>query len=305
MAGQNMNRTTPGADQLLPQEISSEIWAETLNESLVMQVSTPMGTLPAGGVKIPVITGEPEADWVGETEEISVGEHSLDIREMASYKMGIIEPFSKEFRRDLPALYNELKTRLPKAIGRKFDSTVLHGTAPGEHFSTLTGAPTATLARETAAADYLNALLTVQLAGGDLSAWVISPQAEALTMSAVDAQGNYIFVPNARDTPEVGRIWGRNVLKSKAVYRPAVADDPATTGVDETAPAVLGLAGDFSSARYGFVEGITISVSDQSTINRNGTQLNLWQRDMFAIKVTVELGFMVRNADHFVRLVQG
>lgn len=47
-------------------------------------------------------------------------------------------PFSNQFRRDVPALYDELVKRLPLALAQKFDATVFGGvTVPGSNFDTL------------------------------------------------------------------------------------------------------------------------------------------------------------------------
>jgi hypothetical protein len=64
----------------------------------------------------------------------------------------------------------------------------------------------------------------------------------------------------------------------------------------------LGFAGDWTSAHYGVVEDIQLSISDQATINDGGTQLNLWQRNMFAVRVEFEVGFRVRDIAHFAQL---
>jgi hypothetical protein len=45
-----------------------------------------------------------------------------------------------------------------------------------------------------------------------------------------------------------------------------------------------------------------VSVSDQATLDDGGTQLNLWQRNMFAVRCEMEVGFRVRDTDRFVRL---
>ena len=66
---------------------------------------------------------------------------------------------------------------------------------------------------------------------------------------------------------------------------------------------VIGFAGDFArNAIWGTVEGISVAMSDQVTVNKAGTQINTWQRNMFAIRAEVEVGFIVRDADHFVKL---
>ncbi|MCQ2386490.1 MAG: phage major capsid protein, partial [Clostridia bacterium] len=50
----------------LPSEVSSEIIAKTLEESAVMRLARRVA-LPGRGLTIPVITGDPSAAWVAET----------------------------------------------------------------------------------------------------------------------------------------------------------------------------------------------------------------------------------------------
>lgn len=291
MAGIDMNRTTTGAPALLPREISTEIWSKTIEQSTVMTLSDRMD-LPAGGKTIPIITGDPEADWVAETEESPVGDSTLGSKNIRGYKLSVTEAFSNEFKRDLPGLYAELARRLPLALGKKFDQTVLHGTAPGTDFDVLSDIPVVTVDNADTAGDFQNAFTTVALAGGDLSGWALSPQAEAIAMGARNERGDYLFIPNAREGGQVGTIFGRPVHKSKGVYAPA-------TG---SAAEILGVAGDFSSARVGIVSDISVSISSEATINKGGVQLNLWQRGMFAIKAEFEVGYAIRDKAHFVRL---
>ena len=55
MAGIDLNRTSSGVSDLLPKEISSEIWANAVNESIIMSASRGV-SLPGGGLTIPMIT---------------------------------------------------------------------------------------------------------------------------------------------------------------------------------------------------------------------------------------------------------
>jgi hypothetical protein len=65
----------------------------------------------------------------------------------------------------------------------------------------------------------------------------------------------------------------------------------------------IGFAGDFAgSAIYGVVEDVRVKLTDSATVNKGGTQINLWQRNMFAILAEVEVGFIVRDGAHFVKL---
>jgi HK97 family phage major capsid protein len=292
MAGIDLNRTSTNVGALLPREISSEIWNTAVEESVIMRASRRIN-LPASGLTIPIITGDAEADWVAETDEKPVSDVALSNKSMTGYKLAVIETFSEEFRRDLPALYAELARRLPSALGRKFDETILHGTAPGSNFDVLSGSAAVAVDATDTVGDLVGALSTVGTAGGDLSHWLLSPQAEGLVMTAKDAAGNYALLRDVQaSTGAIGSLFGRQVLKSRAVY-----NNPAT-GAD-----VIGYAGDFAnSAIYGVVEDVRVKISDTATVNKNGTQLNLWQRNMFAILAEVEVGFIVRDGAHFVKL---
>jgi HK97 family phage major capsid protein len=293
MAGIDLNRTSTGVAALLPKEISSEIWANAVNDSVIMRAARQI-TLPGSGITIPMVTGDASADWVDETDEKPVSDSTVSSKSITPYKLAVIEVFSDEFRRDLPALYAELARRLPSALGRKFDSTVLHGTAPGSNFDVLTASTAVAVDATDTLGDLVTALTTIGAAGGDLSHWLVSPQVEGTIMTAKDGAGNYAFLRDARaDNGAIGSIFGRDVLRSSSVY-----NNPTNPAAD-----VVGFAGDFArSAVWGSVEGIKVDISNQATVNKGGTQLNLWQRNMFAIRCEVELGFAVRNAAHFVKL---
>ena len=51
------------------------------------------------------------------------------------------------------------------------------------------------------------------------------------------------------------------------------------------------------------MENIDLSISDQASINDGGTVLHLWQRNMFAVRAEFEVGFRVRDVNHFTRLI--
>lgn len=132
----DINRTTTIT---LPGEVSSEILQKTQESSAVMALARSI-KLPGLGVTIPVITGDPEAAWVGETDKKPVKRSTLATKVMQPYTLAVIVPFSNQFRRDVPALYDELVKRLPLALAQKFDATVFGGvTVPGSNFDTLKG----------------------------------------------------------------------------------------------------------------------------------------------------------------------
>ena len=288
----DLYRGSTNVSKILPKEISSEIWAKAVEESAVMRLAQRV-SLPGTGITIPMVTADAAAAWVSETNEKAVSHASVDGKVMTPYKVAVIELFSNEFRRDLPAVYAELARRLPSSIGKKFDETVFAGVAPGSGFDVLTGATAVniqdTTDSKTVYKNLVTVLSTIAAADRELTGWAFSPRADAILLGAVDTTGRPIFVPTANDGA-IGSLLGAPVMRSRRVYKQGTASD------------VLGFAGDWSLARWGMVEDISISISEEATVNDGENQINLWQRNMFAIRVEAELGFVAMDANGFVKV---
>lgn len=280
------NRGTTGIS--LPPQLSNEIWAGAQEESAIMRLAQPIN-LPGSGITIPIITGDASADWVAETAEKPVSKATFGSKQMTPYKLAVIELFSNEFRRDLDALYAELVRRLPAAIGKKFDETVFNGTAPGSNFDVLTAATAVAIGGTGTYGKLVTALETIATTDAELTGWAISPQAEALLLKATDGNNRPLFIPNANDDRAINYLLGARVERSRRVYKAGT-------------PNVIGFAGDWSQARYGIVDGINVAIADQVSVNTGTEIVNTWQRNMFAVRVEAEVGFVVRNTGAFVRL---
>jgi HK97 family phage major capsid protein len=294
MAAVDINRGTTGVN--LPPDVASEIWGNLVEESAVMSAARRIN-LPGNGVSIPLITGDASAGWVDESEEKPVSRATLDNKTMTPYTLAVIEPFSNQFRRDLPALYSELQRRLPFALAKKFDETVFGvGAAPGSNFDQLTTAPTLTVDGTNTFADLAAVLNAIAATGADLSGWIASPALHGLLLTAVDTTGRQFFISDPANQRTVGSVFGAPVYKTRATM---------PTGAGATADKT-GYAGDWQgSAVYGTVEGVQISISDQATLTDGVDAINLWQRNMFAVRAEVEIGFRVRDVNHFVSINDG
>ena len=295
---QDINRGTTNV--LLPAEVSREIWATTLEQSAIMSLARRIN-MPGSGIDIQTITGEPVADWVAETAAKPVGTHTFGKKIVRPFKLAIIEPFSDEFRRDKAALYAECISRLRYALAKKFDSTVMGTTAPGTGFDTLGACTKVSLIPAGTATVYdqfLAADAAISAADGVMNGIALAPQGKSIVLGAVDGVGHPLFTPGV-GSGTVGNILGANVQVRKGVYVAGTAGTPGT-------PAIVGLAGDFSDAVYGTVEGIKMSVSDQATLTigsgASATTLNLWQSNMFAVRFEIEVAFAVKDASEFVLL---
>lgn len=279
----DISRETTGV--LLPRTVSSEVWKTASEESAVMRLARRID-IPAGGATVPMISGTPlEADWVAETAVKPVKTPTLGNKEIRSSTLALIVPFSNQFRRDLNTLYNAIAEELPGAIARAFDRTVFgYKAPPSAYFDTLDGAPETVVAGTDTYADLIAAASSVAAAGGDLSAWVVSPSGELTVLGSVDTTGRPLFTasPNTDGMGSIGSLLGRPVYRSKHIEGD------------------LGFAGDWDTAVYGVVEDINISISEHATITGVG---NLWERNMFALRVEAEYAFGVQDDQKFTKLV--
>jgi HK97 family phage major capsid protein len=279
----DINRGTAGIS--LPTAVSNEIWANTLKESSVMQLAGKIA-LPGNGISVPVITGEPSAQFVQETDSKPTSTHTFQTKLISPYTIAVIEPFSNQFRRDDESLYEACVQRLPYALAKRFDEEVFSETSTLTNFGTIGGASAIDITQETytslVAADAL-----VSETGSSVTGWALSPQARSVLLQARDSTGRPLFAPDTLTSGAVNQILGNPVIYSQNVYKPIVGG--AST---------LGYAGDWSSAVYGTVEGIKIAVTDQATING----VELFSRNMFAVRAEIEVGFAIKDLSKFVRL---
>jgi HK97 family phage major capsid protein len=279
----DINRTS--GNIVLPAAVSNEILSSAQELSVIQRAARQI-TLPGSGVAVNVVTSDPTPAWVGETAAKPVSNGSAATKVLRPYKVAVIETFSNEFRRDLPALYEALASRLPGVLAAKFDSTVLNGTAPGSDFDTLAAVTEAEVADY---ASLLAAFKEVTSNGGDVNGLIVSPEGEFDVLGITDGYGRPLFVSDLSANGTIGSVLGRPVFKSKA----------ASNGD------TIAVAGDWSKAVWGQVGEVSISISDQATlVVDENTTINLFQDNMFAVRVEAEYGFRVADTADFVRLVK-
>lgn len=293
MAGVNTNRTTAGV--LLPPQVASEIWASAQEQSFIMQRAQKTA-LPGEGKTIQIVTGDGEAKFVGETGRKPNVEPTFGSKTMRAYKIALTESFSDEFSRDKAALFNVLRPRMAGAIARTFDRAGLHGIgAPVGDFDTLATAPEISInADGSVYTGLLGALSSVATAGGDVTAWGLSPQGEIKVLGEVDGNNRPLYTVSPQTDGSIGALLGRDVYKSRSVYQPAGA-----VGVDE----VLGIGGEWSTAYWGSVEGIKYEEYGGPIFNADGTLKHAGRQDnMFSVICEIEVGFIVRDVNRYARL---
>ncbi len=283
----------------LPTDLSTEILQKAKGQSTIMQLAQKM-ELPGRGLTIPTITGDPEATWVTETDPKPVKKPGIGYKVLQGYTLSVIVSFSNQFRRDLRVLYDNIVARLPGALALKFDKTVIGAVAkPGSNFDNF-AACTAQSIIKSLSADTYDGLVA---ADGDiadnnglLSGFALSPKGRSILLSAKDKDDRPIFINSVQDgAPD--RLLGVPVFFGRGMYKAGTAAGVSDAG----APAIVGVAGDWTQAIYGISDSFDISISDQATLTYvdeldQTVTINLWQRNMFAVRAEFEVGFVADTA---------
>ena len=255
----------------LPKELSDEIFQGAIAESAIMKLAERV-YLPGAGLAIPVITGDPTVSIVNEAAEKPVSNSTFSTKNMVPKKFAVIELVSEEFRRDLPRLYDALLQRLPGAIAKAFDKQALTEVAL-TGFDSLVGAQTV--------ADIPTGMQAIAADGYRMTGIAAGPAGEAELITAVNVLGMPLFAESI-ESGRLGRIYGADVVPCAAI-----------NGI---------IAGDWSKCKYGIVDGINIKISDSATVNDGSAQINVWQRNMLAILVEAEMGFVCADDDAFFQV---
>ena len=294
----DVNRLTTGV--MLNPEQSNEIWTESVKQSALTQLATRVN-LPGNGVKWQTLNAPNAAEWVSETAEKPVSDPSFGSKTMIPYKLAQIITVSEEFTRDAANLWNAVQAQASEAIAQAIDRTFLAGTIPlpgADGVDTLADAQTVSV-KNGKYVDFVKIATTVLDNNGDLNGIAITNKGLSKFLSAVDENGRSLMVPGVGST-ELGSAFGARMIKSPWGYKEAVkASGSGDTKVD-AAPEVLGVAGDWTQAYYGTVQGIRIKMTDTATVKKGSNTINLWQRNMLAFLIETEVGFIVRDKSKFV-----
>lgn len=280
----------------LPNDVAQEILQKTQEGSAVMQLARQIA-LPGRGTQIPVIAGDPTAAWVAETGAKPVSNPSITKKVMQAHKLAVIVPFSNEFRRDAAALYDALVARLPGVLAKTFDSTVFFGPASGSlaNFDNFSACTAQNIGTSTYSA-LVAADSDIATAGGVMNGIVLSPQGKSVLLGAVDGEYRPLF--NTVAESGISRVLGADVYVSAAAYK-----EGSGSGTSQT-PDFIGVAGDWTHAMYGTVEGVRIDYSSDATLTlSDSSTVNLFQNNMFAVRAEIEVGF-VAETSYFDLLVK-
>ncbi|MFA3940866.1 phage major capsid protein [Bacillus subtilis] len=286
----------------IPEEQAEIVLKEFMQTSAITQLAKyePM-TKP---VKTFTYLAEgPGAYWVGEGERIQTSSAKWLTAKMTSKKLAVIIPVSKEFLRYTVAdFFTQMQSAIREAFAIKFDQAALFGVGSpfetgvsimervnksGQKITSGTGAGSGATVYDDLAA----VMALVEDADKDPDAFTTIRRFRQKLRAAKDNNGLPLFnqvtadaTPQALGLP-IGFVDSKSWDKTKADL----------------------ITGAWDYARYGILRDIEYTISQDATltttVDEAGEPLNLFERDMFALRATMEVGFTTLAEDAFAALV--
>lgn len=281
----------------VPTETATEMVGEIVQNSAVMQLAKAEEMTSPKKV-ISYLAGGVGAYWVGEGEKIQTSKPQWLEATIEAKKLGVIIPVSKEFlkwnQRDF---FNEVRPLIAEAFYTKFDQAALFGTntpyAAGHNILAAAAAAGNSVAHIDSEPMYqqLNGLVgLVEDAELDPDAIATVRSLKQMFRGELDTTGRPIFTNGDGTAPDnivglpIAYVNGKSFDKTKA----------------------LAFAGDWDYARFGILQDFEYSISTDATLStvvgEDGKPINLYERDLIALRVTAHFAFMVLNDDAFSAL---
>lgn len=227
------------------------------------------------------------AYWVNETEKIKTDKPEVVPVTLKAHKLGIILVASREaLNYTWEKFFEDMKPQIVEAFHTKIDEAGLLG-------------------HETPFAN------SVAKSAKDSSQIVVGPINYENLLKLEDKLYEADINPNAF----VSKIQNRSALREsrdgdkKTIYDKANNTIDGITTVDLKSKQFKKgdlLAGDFNSLIYGVPYNINFKISEEGQIstmkNQDGTPINLFEQEMVAVRVTMDIAVMVTKTNAFAKL---
>ena len=278
-------------DGTIPEKYNKLILKDVMNGSKVMQLAK-YEEMDSKEKKFEYFAKGPGAYWVGEGEKIQTSKPQWMRATMVAKKLGVIVPCSREFLHyKMSDFFEQMRPKIAEAFYQKFDAAAILNL----------GNPFQQSVDESA------------LAAGNLVSGGISYD-NILEME--DILNNEDYDVNAFISTKKNRSTLRNVHKiENGVIVESLYDRGANT-IDGLPVADLkGLergnlyAGDFDYMYYGIPFGMSYKIDESAQLstlkNADGTPVNLFEQELAALRVTMDVAFMIVKDEAFVKLEAG
>jgi HK97 family phage major capsid protein len=275
-------------DGTIPDAVNQLILKEVMENSKVMQLAK-YEEMTGKVKKFEYFANGPGAYWVGEGEKIKTSKPQWLTAKMEAKKLGVIIPCSREYLTyKLPDFFEQMKDKIAEAFYKKFDEAAIMNTDN----------PFAQSIEE-----------SVTTTGNTITTGITYDNILALEDKLTDAD----FDVNAFISTKKNRSTLRDVKKVESGVVVETLYDRGADTLDGHPVANLKAlekgtlyAGDFDYMYYGIPYGMNYKVSEEAQLstltNADGTPVNLFEQELVALRVTMDVAFMIVKDGAFAKL---
>lgn len=274
-------------DGTFTKQMTDIIMKDVAENSLVMQLGQYHEMDGLQEKTVYVQTDGVSAYWVNETEKIKTDKPEVVPVSLKAHKLGIILVASREaLNYTWQKFFEDMKPQIVEAFHTKIDEAGLLG-------------------HETPFAN------SVAKSAKDSNQVVVGPINYQNLLELEDKLYEADINPNAF----VSKVQNRSALREsrdgdkKSIYDKATNTIDGITTVDLKSKQFKKgdlLAGDFNNLIYGVPYNINFKISEEGQIstmkNSDGTPINLFEQEMVAVRVTMDIAVMVTKANAFAKL---
>lgn len=273
-------------DGSIPEKVNQLILKEIMEGSKVMQLAK-YEEMDSKEKKFEYFAKGPGAYWVGEGEKIKTSKPQWLTAKMEAKKLGVIIPCSREFLTyKVSDFFEQMKPKIAEAMYKKFDEACILNT---DNPFSQSIEESITAKKITTGIKYDNILALEDLLTDD------------------------DFEPNAFISTKKNRSTLRNVQKiENGVVVETLYDRKGNT-LDGLPVADLKslekgtlYAGDFDYMYYGIPFGMSYKISEDAQLstltNADDTPVNLFEQELVALRVTMDVAFMIVKDGAFAKL---
>src|SRR5690625_4016085 len=279
----------------IPEEQGTLILKETMTNSVMMQLAQ-YEEMTKQKKTFQYLAEGVGAYWVGEGEVIQTSKPQWLTATMEAKKLGVIIPVSREFLQyTVTDFFTQVRPLIAEACYKEFDEATILGVdnpfpqSLQDSIADIGHIVTGDINGDTffELTDYVND------AGFDVNAFISKTQNRSLLRRVVDG-----FTQEDGTITDPVRLYNRsnNTLDGQ----PVVDLDSTHMQKGEL------FAGNFNYVRYGIPYNLNYSISEEaqlsSIVDENGDPINLWERELMAIRATMDVGFMVLKDDAFAKI---
>ncbi len=275
-------------DGTIPEKYTELILKEVLQNSKVMQLAK-YEEMDSKEKKFEYFAKGPGAYWVNEGEKIKTSKAQWMTATMVAKKLGVIIPCSREYLQyKLPRFFEMMKPKIAESFYKKFDAAAI-------------------LNKENPFPQSIEQSITLSgnVAGNEITYDNILKLEDILSNEDYDVNAFISTKKNRSTLRNVHKIENGVIVESLYDRKANTIDGFPVVDLKDLDEGTV-YAGDFDYMYYGIPYGMSYKIDESaqlSTItNADGTPVNLFEQELVALRVTMDVAFMIVKDEAFAKI---